>query len=97
MIAALLLPLLAVVLNRFSFGDNRYVSLIIGILVYLIYSNLLSISKNLVAHGSLQPWIGLWWVHILLITSITVIYKLQGSIHRSRGEKAHAVNPVQGR
>ena len=95
-IAALLLPLLAVVLNRFSFGDNRYVSLIIGILIYLIYSNLLSISKNLVAHGSLQPWIGLWWVHILLLTSIAVIYMLQGSLHRSRGEKARMADPGQG-
>jgi len=85
-IAALLLPLLAVVLNRFSFGDNRYVSLIIGILIYLIYSNLLSISKTLVARGKLSPILGLWWVHLLLIAAIFGIYLLQESIHKRHGD-----------
>lgn len=93
-IAALLLPLLAVVLNRFSFGDNRYVSLIIGILIYLIYSNLLSISKTLVARGSLAPWIGLWWVHVLLIAAIVAIFKLQGAIHKIHGDRLRHSMPV---
>ena len=95
-IAALLLPLLAVILNRFSFGDNRYVSLIIGILIYLIYSNLLSISKNLVAHGKLNPWIGLWWVHVLLIAAMFVIFKLQGSIHKVHNQKSRTPATVSG-
>jgi len=89
-IAALLLPLLAVVLNRFSFGDNRYVSLIIGILIYLIYSNLLSISKTLVVRGSLSPWIGLWWVHLLLIIAIVAIFRLQAAIHKLHGVRSRA-------
>lgn len=94
-LAALLLPLLAVALNHFSFGDNRYVSMIIGILVYLIYSNLLSISKTLVARGSLAPWIGLWWAHLLLIAAIIIIFKLQGSIHKLHGDKPSHSRPVE--
>ena len=74
------------VLNRFSFGDNRYICLIIGILIYLIYSNLLSISKTLVARGSLVPGIGLWWVHVVLVAAIVGIFKLQGSIHKHGGK-----------
>ena len=86
-IAALLLPLLAVVLNRFSFGENRYVALIIGILIYLIYSNLLSISKTLVARDKLSPIIGLWWVHLLMIAAIVGLYFLQESIHKRYGNR----------
>jgi lipopolysaccharide export system permease protein len=65
-IAGLLLPILALVLNKLSFGDNRYISIIIGLLIYLIYSNLLSIAKTLLERGDIPAVIGLWWVHLIL-------------------------------
>ncbi|MFQ5659944.1 MAG: LPS export ABC transporter permease LptF [Gammaproteobacteria bacterium] len=94
-IATLLLPLLAVVLNRFSFGENRHVSLMIGILIYFIYSNMLGISKNLLKRGELEPFIGLWWVHILLIIAIVVFLKLQGARFRRGRAAAHQLSAVE--
>lgn len=74
-IASLLLPLLAVALNGLSFRETRYIPLFISIMVYFIYSNLLGISKTLVKRDELSAFIGLWWVHILLILIIYAIFK----------------------
>ena len=86
-IATLLLPLLAVLLNKFSFGDNRYVSLMVGILVYFVYSNLISISKTLLRREDLPAYIGIWWVHMLLVLMIMAVFWLQLSVHR-RGKRS---------
>ncbi|MBF8268932.1 MAG: LPS export ABC transporter permease LptF [Gammaproteobacteria bacterium] len=85
-IATLLLPLFAVLMNKFSFGDNRYVSLMVGILVYFVYSNLINISKTLLRREDIPAWIGIWWVHLLMALIIAVVYWLQVSVHR-RGRR----------
>ena len=74
-ISTLLLPLLAVALNGLSFRETRYVPLFISIMVYFIYSNLLGISKTLLKRDELSPFIGLWWVHVLLIAVIFIVFK----------------------
>lgn len=73
-IATLLLPLLAVALNGLSFRETRYIPLFIAIMVYFIYSNLLGISKTLVKRDELSAYIGLWWVHLLLVIIIAGIF-----------------------
>ena len=83
-IATILLPLFAVILSKLSFGNNRYVSIIIGILVYFIYSNLTSISKTMLARGDLPEYIGIWWVHLSLILIMLIILVLHLTIHRRR-------------
>lgn len=77
-LSSLLLPLLAVALGRFSFSENRYVTMFIGILIYFIYSNFLGISKTLLKRDDIPAFIGLWWVHILLITTTVIFLKLHG-------------------
>lgn len=74
-IATLILPLLAVMLNKLSFGDNRYVLMIIGIFTYFIYSNLISISKTLVAREIIPPYIGVWWVHIIMLLVFSMLFR----------------------
>ena len=78
-IASILLPLLAVIITRYSFGSNRYLALLVAILVYFIYSNLLSISRTLVIRELLPAWIGLWWAHIGLAMLILALYRSQQS------------------
>ena len=74
-------------MNKFSFGDNRYVSLMVGILVYFVYSNLISISKTLLRREDLPAYIGIWWVHMLLVLMIMAVFWLQVSVHR-RGKRS---------
>lgn len=72
-ISVLLLAALAVVLARRSSRDNRYGVVLTGILFYFTYSNLLGISRSVLKRGDLSPYIGLWWVHLLLLALILVL------------------------
>ena len=91
-IATLLLPLFAVMLNKLSFGDNRYVLMIIGILTYFIYSNLISISKTLLTREVIPPYIGIWWVHILMLLFISILIRTHMSAH-TRGKQRAVHRP----
>jgi len=74
-IASLLLPLLAVAMNRYFPSGNRYAIIFISILIYFIYSNLLGISKTFLKRGDISSVVGLWWVHLLLILTVIVFFK----------------------
>jgi lipopolysaccharide export system permease protein len=63
-ISVLVLGLLALPLSRSSPREPRYGRLLIAILCYLIYANLLALGRSWIAQGSLSPWFGFWWVHI---------------------------------
>jgi lipopolysaccharide export system permease protein len=65
--AALVLTLLAVPLSRSSPRQGYYGNLIVAILAYVIYANLLAVSKSWLEAGQLSGAIGLWWVHSLVI------------------------------
>jgi lipopolysaccharide export system permease protein len=66
-IMALVLTLIAVPLSKLRPRQGRYARVGFAIIVYFIYSNLLSASKVWVEKGVLPPAIGLWWVHLLLL------------------------------
>jgi lipopolysaccharide export system permease protein len=67
-IMALVLTLVAVPLSRLRPRQGRYARVGFAIIVYFVYSNLLSASKVWVEKGTLSPAIGVWWVHVLLFT-----------------------------
>src|SRR5579862_3797975 len=66
-IMALVLTLVAVPLSRLRPRQGRYARVGFAIVVYFVYSNLLSASKVWVEKGTLAPSIGVWWVHLLLL------------------------------
>jgi lipopolysaccharide export system permease protein len=61
---ALVLTLVAVPLSKLRPRQGRYTQVGFAIVVYYVYSNLLSASKIWVEKGDLPPAIGVWWVHI---------------------------------
>jgi len=61
--SVLLLALLAVPLAHTSPRAGRYGKLVLGILAYLVYSNLLAMGQAWVAKGFVSAAVGLWWVH----------------------------------
>ncbi|TAJ92500.1 MAG: LPS export ABC transporter permease LptF [Gammaproteobacteria bacterium] len=81
-IASLLLPLLGIIITRFSFGANRYLALLIAVSIYFIYSNLLSISRTLTIQEALPPWLGLSGVHLGLAVLMLVLYRQQQKAFR---------------
>jgi lipopolysaccharide export system permease protein len=66
-IMALVLTLLAVPLSKLRPRQGRYARVGFAIVVYFVYSNLLSAAKVWVEKGQLPPSIGVWWVHVLLL------------------------------
>jgi lipopolysaccharide export system permease protein len=61
---ALVLTLVAVPLSRLRPRQGRYARVGFAIVVYFVYSNLLSAAKVWVEKGDLPPVIGVWWVHL---------------------------------
>ncbi len=60
---ALVLTLVAVPLSKLRPRQGRYARVGFAIIVYFVYSNLLSASKIWLEKGDLPPVIGVWWVH----------------------------------
>jgi lipopolysaccharide export system permease protein len=60
---ALVLTLVAVPLSKLRPRQGRYARVGFAIIVYFVYSNLLSAAKIWVEKSDLPPAIGVWWVH----------------------------------
>lgn len=93
-LTTLLLPLLAVALNRFAFSERRYTFMFVAIMIYFIYSNLLGISKSLVRRDKLSPYLGLWWVHLILILIIVLIVQWPAIKRWHRGRRMKQLKPA---
>lgn len=65
-LTVLLLALLAVPLAHTSPRAGRYGKLVLGILAYLAYTNLLALAQAWVARGYVPAVVGMWWVHALV-------------------------------
>ncbi len=82
-VSVLLLALLAVPLARTGPRSGRYARLGFGILVYVIYSNLLGVGRTLVEDGRVPAWLGLWWAHVLVLGGGFVLFFVQdGGVKR---------------
>jgi lipopolysaccharide export system permease protein len=64
-LTVLLLAMMAVPLAHTSPRAGRYGKLVLGIIVYLVYTNLLALAQAWVAKGYLPAGAGMWWVHAL--------------------------------
>jgi lipopolysaccharide export system permease protein len=73
-----LMPL-AVPLSRSRPREGRYARLGVGMLIYIIYANTLSIARLALERGEVPPWLGLWWVHGLLgLVGLTLLARETG-------------------
>ena len=90
-ISSLLLPVLAVALSRYSFSEQKYLSAFVAVLIYIIYSNMLGIAKTLLKRDEIPALIGLWWVHLALLTLIVLVFQIPGLRLRKKKMLARAV------
>lgn len=66
-IMLLVLAFIAVPLSKTRPREGRYGRVIIGVLTYVVYSNLLGVARLALERGQVPAWVGLWWVHIIFI------------------------------
>jgi len=66
-VTVLVLALIAVPMARFRPAMNRFYPLWMGVLVFTLYFNLLGTGQLWIEQGRIPGWLGLWWVHGLLL------------------------------
>jgi lipopolysaccharide export system permease protein len=82
-ITLLAVALLAVPLSRSQPRAGRFGRVGIGILIYLVYTNLLTAGRLWLERGEIPPWLGLWWVHMLVIgLAVVLLLREQGLLVR---------------
>jgi hypothetical protein len=78
--ATLILSVLAVPLSR-SQREGRYGRLD-GLLVFIIYFNLMSAGTAWLEQGTVSPLVGIWWVHALMLAIALTLLGVQNGVHR---------------
>lgn len=73
-VSALILALLAIPLSFVNPRAGRSANMLIAILIYAIYSNLISVSQAWVAQGKLSFWIGVWAVHAVMLLPLVLLF-----------------------
>lgn len=73
-VSALILAMLAIPLSYVNPRAGRSANMLIAILIYAVYSNLLSISQAWVAQGKLPFVIGVWAVHALMLLPLLFLF-----------------------
>lgn len=66
-ISAAVLALLAIPLSYVNPRVGRSLNLVIAIVLYMLYSNMISVTNAWVGQGKLAPGIGLWGIHTLML------------------------------
>jgi len=61
------LAMLAVPLSRTTPRQGRYSKLVLAIIFYLLFTNLLSVARSWLFKGEISVYVGLWWVHGIII------------------------------
>lgn len=81
-LATIILAILAVPLSKSQPRAGRYGRLAIGLLVFIIYMNMLSAAKAWIVKGFVPPSLGLWWVHGAVLLFTLILLAAQNSVFR---------------
>jgi len=71
-LSLLVLFLIAVPLARFRPATSRFYPVWLGVLVFTLYFNLLATARLWLMQASTPDWLGLWWVHAVLLAGLLV-------------------------
>jgi len=73
-ISAAILALLAIPLGYVNPRAGRSLNLILAIVLYMLYSNMISVTNTWVGQGKLSPGIGLWGIHAVMLTVTALMF-----------------------
>jgi len=78
-LAMITFALLAVPISRVSPRTGMYGNLLTALLIYIIFENFMSLSHSWLVKGVTSSWVGVWWVHLVMIgLSAVMVVKMQG-------------------
>jgi lipopolysaccharide export system permease protein len=83
-VMCIVLTLLAVPLSRLKPRQGRYARVWLAVLIYFLYTNLISAGKVWIARGTIPELAGLWWTHAVVALFALVIIATPGIANRLR-------------
>ena len=87
-ISVLILSIFGVLLGKSSPRTGKGINLIIGVVVFMLYNNGLLVAKSSIESGKLNPFIGMWSVHISLIIVLLFFYQYR------EGKLSHFIDKI---
>ncbi|HEX5363669.1 MAG TPA: LPS export ABC transporter permease LptF [Gallionella sp.] len=79
-ISAAILALLAIPLSYVNPRAGRSLNMVLAIVLYMLYSNMISVSNSWVAQGKLSHLIGLWAVHLIMLAITALMFQRRMSL-----------------
>jgi len=80
-ISVLILSIFGVFLGKSSPRTGKGINLVIGVVVFMLYNNALLVAKSAIESGQLNPLIGMWSIHLLLLLILIIFYQFrQGKV-----------------
>ncbi|APV51703.1 LPS export ABC transporter permease LptF [Betaproteobacteria bacterium GR16-43] len=76
-LAVLIMGLFAIPLAFVNPRQGRSWNILLAVLVYALYSNLLNIFQAWTAQGKLPGWLGLWPVHLAMLAIVLALFSRQ--------------------
>ena len=76
-ISVLFLSIMGVFLGKTSPRKGKGINLLIGVLIFMLYNNGLLIAKSAIESGQLDPIIGLWGIHLLVLILLILLYQFR--------------------
>ncbi len=87
-VSALILAVMAIPLSYVNTRARRSYGLVIALLVYFVYNNLLSLSQAWVAQAKLNPWAGMVSAHLLMLLALAALFYLRNRKFAVRRRRA---------
>lgn len=80
-LSVFILVLLIPALSHAKPREGRFNKLIVGLIFYVIYFNLIGVGQAWIKEGTLAPELGLWWVHgLILLFALIVSHRHKKSL-----------------
>jgi len=79
-LSALVLCLLAIPMSFVNPRAGRSLNLMVAAMLYMLYSNMLSIIQAWVAQERVGPLLGMWVVHLAMLALTVALFYLRGSV-----------------
>lgn len=85
-LSVIILTLFAVPLSEVKLRQGRFAQLLPAIIIYIVYLDLLFLGRAWIEKGKLSSYIGLWWIHgiMLLLASLILLLKWSSFFSRKR-------------
>lgn len=80
----LVLALIAVPLARLRPRQGRYARVWVALMIFLLYSQLISVGKVWIARGTLPAFLGLWWTHAAVVLLALLVILGPGFVNQLR-------------